>query len=64
MALLSGDKPAGKTIKEIAGILAKSPSTISGLLKRAQDKKDEYDAHMRRQELTLHRELEATRREF
>jgi RNA polymerase sigma factor (sigma-70 family) len=54
----------GKRIKEVAEILGKSPSTISGLLKRARNKKEEYDERMRRQELGLQHEMETKLREF
>jgi predicted DNA-binding protein YlxM (UPF0122 family) len=54
----------GKNIGEVAGILGRSPSTVSGLLKRAQKKKEEYNAQKRKQELDLQYEIEAKRREF
>jgi len=46
-----------KGLKEVAEILGKWPSTVSGLLKRAKKIKAEHDAEMRRQELKLQRGL-------
>lgn len=49
----------GKGKSEIAVLLGRRPSSVSGRLKRAEKVKEEYDAKMRRQELRLQRELEA-----
>jgi DNA-directed RNA polymerase specialized sigma24 family protein len=48
----------GKSKSEIATLLDKKPNTISGLLKKAKETKEEHDAEMRKQELKLQRELQ------
>jgi len=49
----------GKTGKEIAQVLGKAQSTVSKLLKKARETKEEHDARMRKEELMLLRESQA-----
>lgn len=49
----------GKLKIDIARLLNKAPSTVSGLLKKAKERKENNDAKIRKQKLALLKELEA-----
>lgn len=49
----------GKKIIEIAQDLKKSPSTVSGLLSRAKEEKEKYEAKLRKQKFELLKKAKA-----